>query len=148
MTQIAARNWIFEIRTDTDPDVYVEIIGLTGFTLNRGENEEVADLTTFDEDGQYTEAKMQRGATLELSGRWKTDGAGARNAGQQAVDDLAGQMVYASQGRIRFRHVDDTDWTVWDATATPGEVGGENNDMTAWAVTLTRCGAATTASVA
>lgn len=143
-TQINNRDWIFEIQTA--PATFVEIAELTEFNLNPGENEEVAETTTFKDKGHYREQKMQRGATLELTGKLNQAGA-VPDPGQAAVDLLGGKVGDESEGVIRFRHESWDDWTEWDATVTPGERGGNLNEKTGWAATFTKCGAPRVAAV-
>jgi hypothetical protein len=146
MGQINARDWVFEVESAT-ASTWVEIGGLTSFTLNPGENEEVAETATFQSGGQYEEQKMQRGATLELEGRYIVTTSPTRDPGQLRVDALGALVGDESVGQVRFRHTSETNWTVWPATVTPGEVGGETNEKTGWAATFTRSGAATVAAV-
>ena len=48
---------------------------------------------------------------------------------------------------LRFRHPVDTQWRVWNCTASLGEQGGDNNDKASWSVTFTRSGATATMAV-
>lgn len=143
---IDARGWMFEVETAT-ADTFVRIGNLTSWTENPGENEETADITDFDSEGYYSQDVMQRGATIEVSGQYTTT-TGARDAGQEYIDTVwAYQFGEASQGRMRYRHKSQTEWTVWECTVTPGERGGETNAKTSWGASFTRCGAPTTADV-
>lgn len=152
--QINARDWIFEVSEDpgaTTP-VWAQCAGVETFTLSSSEGEETADTTTFDSNGVAESQAMQRGASLKLEGKQVyAKGAGgvigARDAGQAAADNLAGKVGEASLGGVRFRYTDDTEWTVWSAWVSKGDVGGGNNDKTSWSATFTRSGAATTAAV-
>ncbi|HEY8588472.1 MAG TPA: hypothetical protein VIL55_02855 [Naasia sp.] len=140
-TQINNRDWIFQVQTA--PTTWTEIGELTEFKHNPGENEETADTTVFKDGGQYRQQVMQRGATLELTGKYGVSGAErTRDPGQLAVDVLGTKVGDESEGTIRFRHATVDEWTVWDCTVTPGEQGGGTNEKTGWAATFTRCGAA------
>lgn len=143
---IDARGWEFEIEGET-ADTFVRLGNLTSWTHNPGENEETADTTTFDSDGYYEQDVMQRGATIEVSGLYAAT-SGTRDAGQDYVDKVwTYRLGEESRGTMRYRHVSQTEWTVWECTVTPGEQGGETNAKTSWGATFTRCGAPTTAAV-
>lgn len=143
-TQINNRDWIFQIRTALLPaPVWAEFAELTEFDLNLGENEEEADTTTFEDNGNYSEEIMQRGATLKLTGKHSRNATtGERDPGQAAADLLATKTGAASRGVIRMRHESDDNWTEWDATARPDSSGGELNEKTGWEMEFTRCGPA------
>lgn len=144
---IDARGWIFEVEDHAAPGTYLTLGNLTSWTLNAGESEETADTTTFDSNGYYEQDVMQRGATIEVSGLYaQTDG--TRDPGQAYIDETwAYRLGEESRGRMRYRHTSQDEWTVWECTVTPGEVGGETNAKTSWSATFTRCGAPTTEPV-
>ena len=148
MAQINARDWIFEASADPSAGVpvWAEVAGLESFTLSNSEGEESTDTTTFASAGVAESQAMQRGASLAVEGKIER-AAGVPDAGQAVVDALAGEVGEASLGGVRFRHVDDEDWTVWTAWASKGDNGGGNNDKTSWSATFTRSGAASTAAV-
>ena len=148
MAQINARDWIFEVSEDPSAGtpVWAEVGGVESFTLSNSEGEESTDTTTFASNGVAESQAMQRGASLSVEGKVVRNGA-TPDAGQAAVDALAGQVGEDSLGGVRFRHADDTDWTVWSAWASKGDNGGGNNDKTSWSASFTRSGAATTATV-
>lgn len=147
---ISARDWIFEVLDEpnsTTVDTYLPIEKVNSWTLNRSENEETADTTVNESDGHYEQDVMQRGATIQLTGLYSAAG-GAQDPGQAYVDTMwTTGTGEASRNKFRYRHKDQTEWTVWEATASPGEVGGEHNAKTSWGVTITRCGPATTEAV-
>ncbi|MFD7067138.1 phage tail tube protein [Streptomyces sp. NPDC059913] len=147
---IDARGWIFEVQdADADTETWLPISGLTTFTHNPGENEETADTTAFDSDGQYEQDVMQRGASLEIEGQYRIDKTTkAQDPGQAYIDTVwAERLGIDSRNLVRWRHNTQTKWVVWDATVTPGEQGGGTNDKTSWSATVTKCGAATSAEV-
>ena len=148
MAQINARDWIFEVSEDPSAGtpVWAEVGGVESFTLSNSEGEESTDTTTFASNGVAESQAMQRGASLSVEGKIVRNGS-TPDAGQAAVDALAGEVGEASLGGVRFRHADDADWTVWDAWASKGDNGGGNNDKTSWSASFTRSGAATTATV-
>jgi hypothetical protein len=145
--KIPARDIIVQIQ-DVTPATWIQVTQLTSATHNPSENEETADTTTFDSEGEYEQVVMQRGATLELEGFLRKDGTtGAKDAGQLRVEALAKLKGVASLGSVRFRHPMDTEWTVWNATFSQGEQGGGTNDMTSWSATITKSGPSTVADV-
>jgi hypothetical protein len=140
--QINARDWIFEATEDPTgaTPVWAQVAGLESFDLNPSEGEESADTTTFDSAGNAESQAMQRGASLALSGKIVRT-AGAPDPGQAVCDTLATLVGEDSLGGVRFRHVEDTDWTVWTAWVSKASNGGGNNDKTTWGATFTRSGA-------
>lgn len=148
---IDARGWIFEVEdADAGAETWLPISGITTFTHNPGENEETVDTTAFDSGGLYEQDVMQRGATLEVEGQYRIDKTTkAQDPGQAYIDhEWAQRLGIDSRNRVRWRHNTQTQWVIWDATVTPGEQGGGNNDKTSWSATITRCGAPTSAAVA
>ncbi|MEV8055152.1 hypothetical protein AB0P37_01145 [Streptomyces antimycoticus] len=135
---------------DAGAETWLPISGITTFTHNPGENEETVDTTAFDSDGLYEQDVMQRGATLEVEGQYRIDKTTkAQDPGQAYIDhEWAQRLGIDSRNRVRWRHNTQTQWVIWDATVTPGEQGGGNNDKTSWSATITRCGAPMSAAVA
>lgn len=146
--KINARDWVFEASADPDnvTPVWAEVGGLTSFDLNPSEGEESVDTTTFSSAGRAESQAMQRGASLSLEGFVERT-AGVDDAGQAVLNDAAELVGEASLIGVRFRHMDDTEWTVWDAWVSRGSNSGGNNDKTNWSATCTRSGAATTEAV-
>lgn len=145
--KIPARDIMVEVESST-PGTWAAISQLTSAMHKPGENEETADTTTFDSDGDYEQLVMQRGASMELEGFLRKDDAtGAMDTGQARIAVLASQKGVASLGRMRFRHPMDEEWTIWSATFSTGDQGGGTNDMTSWSATATKSGASTTAAV-
>ncbi|MFF7295309.1 phage tail tube protein [Streptomyces sp. NPDC008265] len=147
---IDARGWRFEVQDSTaDPDVWLPIAGIDTWSYNPAENEETTETTAFDSDGQYEQDVMQRGASLSVEGKYRVHKTTkARDPGQAYIDDDWMERVgFESRNQIRYRHETQTSWRVWEATLSPGEQGGGNNDKTSWSASFTRCGAATTMAV-
>lgn len=147
---IDARGWIFEVEdADAATETWLPVLGLTTFNVNPGENEEVADTTAFDSEGQYSQDVMQRGATLSVEGQYRIDKTTkAQDPGQAYIDTVWSNLLgFESQGRLRYRHQSQTKWAIWTATVTPGEQGGGTNEKTTWSAEFTRCGAPTVADV-
>lgn len=148
---IDARGWLFEVEDDDAATAtWLPIAGITTFTHNPAENEEATETTAFDSDGMYEQDVMQRGASLTVEGQYRIDKTTkAQDPGQAYIDhDWAQRLGIDSRNRIRWRHNTQTKWAVWEATVTPGEQGGGNNDKTSWSATVTRCGAPTMVEVA
>ncbi|MET9468487.1 hypothetical protein ABZY44_27610 [Streptomyces sp. NPDC006544] len=144
---IDARGWEFQVEGAT-PNTFIRLANLLSWSENPGENEETVDTTDFDSDGYYEQDVMQRGSTIEVSGQYAAT-SGTRDPGQDYIDKTwAYKFGEESRGRMRYRHLSQNEWTVWECTVTPGERGGETNAKTSWSATFTRCGAPTTTAVA
>lgn len=148
LRKVNARDIIIEVETEV-ADTWAGIRpGLTSATINKAENEEKSETTTYGSEGEYEEEVMQRGASMEVEALMlKDDATGALDEGQARCEVLATKKGAESLGRIRFRHPMDTNWTIWTATVSVGEQGGGNNDKTSWSCTFTKSGASTTAAV-
>lgn len=147
--QIPARDFILEVSDGAATPTWLEVDGFTSVTVNRSENEETANTTTFSSDGYYEQEIAQRGAIIEVEGRLLLDPAtGEQDPGQARCDELATKVMRESLGLMRFRYPSQTDWTQWSATFTSGESGGETNNKATWAMTFTRSGKSTSVSVA
>jgi hypothetical protein len=145
--KVAARDWTVEIQTGVDgttgEPIYTPINELT--TLTFGSEKEDRDTTTFNSGGWAEHLVAQRGRTLGIEGYHSEDPAtGARDAGQQAVDDhgdkvgadsLAGFRLTSPGGNIK----------TFMASSNPSEKGGGNNDNTSWGAELTISGKVTAA---
>jgi hypothetical protein len=145
---IDARGWLYEAENE-NTGAWLRIAGIKTFKLNPGEGREVADTVDFDSGGEYEEDVMQRGGSLSLEGHHEVDPTtGAQDPGQAYVDnDWSQRLSTESHNRIRFRHQTQTQWVVWDATVSPGEQGGGNNDKSSWSATFKRSGTATSMAV-
>ncbi|MBZ6258127.1 hypothetical protein KVH22_21665 [Streptomyces olivaceus] len=147
---IDARGWIFEVQDlEAEAETWLPIAGLNTFTYNPSENEETTETVAFESEGAYEEDVMQRGASIALAGQYRVDKTtNAQDPGQAYIDNVWANLVgIDSHNPVRWRHRSQTSWVVWDATMTPGEQGGGNNDKTSWAATIRRNGWATTAAV-
>lgn len=148
MVKVNARDTIVQV-AEADGTTWTEISNVNTIGINPGENEETADTTTMESEGAYEEEVMQRGNSLTLEGMQTKDRTtGAKDPGQARCDVLGTSVGYDSLGKIRFRHVMDANWEVWNATFKPGEQGGGHNDKSAWSVVVTRSGPSTSVAVA
>lgn len=146
-TRIPARDIVLEVRL-ADGTTWSAIGGLNTVTINKGENEEVEDVTEYDSDGSYEERVMQRGASLTLSGFMHRDSATAvQDTGQARVEALSLLTGDASIGYYRFRYPLETNWTQWTATSRLSENGGGQNANVTWGATVRRSGPSSTVAV-
>lgn len=147
--KLNARDTIIEISDMATPSpVWTELAGKTKVEVDPSEAEETADTTTFESAGNAEQEKMQKGAKLTVEGFYLADSVtGAQDAGQALVEDWHELLGHLSVRTLRFRHILSTEWKVWNATATLGAQGGENNDKTTWSVDFVRSGASSTVAV-
>lgn len=149
MHQVNARDIIIQVQIpDPTTPTWAEVGGLLTATINTSENEEVADTTTMDSNGYYSQDKMQVGATLTMEGRLLKDSeTGELDPGQAQITANAQGLGLDSHATYRFRYPTDNQWTVWDATTSRGESGGGHNEKTSFNAVLTRSGPSTTEAV-
>lgn len=146
--KVLARDIIIQVESST-PGTWLQVGGINSATPNPGEGAENADITDFQSGGRPESLPVQRGASLSMEGFQLLDSvSGAQEPGQARCETLADTLGYDGHGKLRFRHPLQTTWKVWNAAVFQlGEQGGGNNDPSAWACTVTRSGAATTAAV-
>jgi hypothetical protein len=148
MVKVNARDQIVQV-AESDGTTWTEIANLNTIGFDPAANEETADTTTMDSDGHFEQEIMQRGSAFTLEGmKTKDRTTGAKDPGQARCDVLANAKGYDSLGKLRFRDVMDTEWTIWNATFSTGEQGGGTNDKSSWSCNVTRSGPPTTAAVA
>lgn len=146
--KILARDWIFMVSDGLMTPTWLEIGGVNSFEHDPNANNASLETTDFASDGEYEGIQVQRGGQLDLEGMVDRGAQGLTpDVGQARTNTLGNLKGYASLGDFRFRHVDDTQWTVWAASVQPGAQGGGNNDATSWSASIVRSGAATTAPV-
>lgn len=146
--QINARDLIFEVSDMATTPVWTGIGALTDGGVDPSANEETTDTTTWDDEGNYSQEKMQVGASISLSGKALSDPTtGARDPGQALCHEHNDLLGPASQVNVRFRYPGATSWTAWKATISVGEESGGTNDKVGFSATITRCGPATTTAV-
>lgn len=145
--QINARDWIFEISDGAGTPAWLPISGVKKFSLKLSENEESTDTTVFESGGEHESQAMQRGAAMDIEGKMILTEADVRDPGQARVEACGLLKGEASLIDFRFRHQVQEDWTVWEGWVSLGEKGGENNDKTSFAFTITKSGPASTVPV-
>lgn len=138
-TKLNARDLIVEVEDPDTADDWTQVDGINSATVNKAENEEITDTTTFESDGDYEHEIMQRGRSLALVGFYYDD-AGERDPGQLLVETMADRKASESLGRVRMRYPSWEDWVIWTATFSEGEQGGGNNDKTSFNATIRRSG--------
>lgn len=139
--KVAARNWLYQVPIGAGP-TWTTVMGINNFTPNPGDKVQETETTDFDSAGQFEQVVLQRGGSLKLEGLRRLDPAtGLADPGQAYLDTLAQGLADSSVGQIRFRHSSETNWRVWNITAKAGEQGGGTNDMSKWAMEITRTGA-------
>jgi len=137
-TKINARGWTFEIENNAATPAYVEIGGITEFTISRSSKD--VELTDFDSDGDAESEKMERGKSITVKGFYKEDASGNMDTGQAEVEEVADAKGSASLRNFRITSPNG-DAYVWSAHFEIGDVGGGNNDKTSWGFTAVRSGA-------
>jgi hypothetical protein len=147
VTSISSYDFLFEISDGAIGGTYLTIDEVNEFSVDYSANNEEVDATTFADDGTYAGRMIQRGASLTLTGFYSLS-SGSRSASQARIQTLGVGVGANSLGYIRWRHATETNWRVWNAYVTLGEVGGGNTDLASWEATFTKSGAETTASVA
>ncbi len=143
--KLNARDMIIQISDNAAVPVWTDIAGLTSFKYDPAKEEKAADTTTFQSAGNFEHEIMQRGAMISLDGWRIADSVtGVQDPGQARVEVQHALLGPASRGSVRFRHILDTTWKVWNATVTLGAQDGKTNDKLGWACGFARCGASTT----
>lgn len=141
VTKINARDWTFELSDMLVTPTFIQIGGLTSFTISR--SSQTADTTDFDSLGNDEHEVMSRGRTISVEGNHLEDPAdGTRDAGQDEVESRAGETGSASLADLRITSPGGTIFTQ-SVTVELGNVGGGTNAKTSWAATFTRSGATT-----
>ena len=143
--KVLARDWTAKIKTGEDATtgtaIFTLIRGLSTLTFS-GDKED-ADTTGFDDGGRGSHLVASRGNSVSLEGFYLVDReTGARDPGQQAVEDLADKVGYDSLDV--FQITDPAgNMKEFQASAGLGDQGGGVNDPTSWSAELTVSGAIT-----
>lgn len=140
LSKVLARHFRLEMNTGDDvTPVWVPIKGLTQISPAITKND--ADTTDFDADGWLTHLVASRGGSLQLTGQRVEDGeTGARDAGQEAIEEAAWAMGHESIKPFRFVRPDAT--VMLEVLASVGVTpwGGSNDDPAQWSATITFTG--------
>lgn len=140
IVKVLARNWKIEIDKDplagtpTGTQVWQKIGGINTFTITS--DKEDADTTDFDSEGYNTHIVASRSNEITFEGFFLEDSAtGARDPGQQAVEDYADKIGHTSIATIRMTSPSGK-VTEYDGSIGIGDVGGGTNDPTSWGATV------------
>lgn len=146
--KINARDMVFQISDGAVSPTWYSIGGVNSFKVNPSENEETADTTDFNSQGNYEFEYMQRGAKIDIEGFFMADvSTGARDPGQALLEARATLMGTLSKADVRFRHPGSPTWKQWKAGISLGEQGGGNNDKQSFQASIGRSGASTSVAV-
>jgi hypothetical protein len=140
-TKVLARNWIIEVGIPpvapaTEP-TWTKVGGVNTFTISH--DKEDADTTDFDDQGYNSHIVASRSNEITFEGFYIEDELGARDAGQQLVEDHAEEIGPESIKPLRLTSPGGK-VRQWDGSFVTGDVGGGNNDATSWGSTFTPSG--------
>lgn len=137
--KVLARNWLIEINEGTDiAPLWVRVGGVTSFTLSN--DKEDTDTTDFDSGGYGDHIVSSRSFEISFEGFFLEDPEdGSRDPGQQAVENLADKIGYASIGQFRMTSPSGIA-KVYRGSVGIGDVGGGVTDATSWGATVTVAG--------
>lgn len=137
-----ARDCPIEINVGTvGSPSWVTIYGLDNWTRSTSKSD--AETTTNEDDGVATHLPAERSHSYKLSGKVLEDpDTGARDPGQQAVEELASRIGTAGLGQFRVTSPAGRTKTFM-ASAVISSEGGGKTDASAWSADLTGSGAIT-----
>lgn len=140
LSKVLARHFRPELNTGTDATPnWVPIRGLTNMSPSVTKND--ADTTDFDADGWLAHLVASRGAGFALSGQRVEDGStGARDPGQEAMEELGWAMGHESLKPFRLVRPDSTVALQGLVSAEVTPMGGGNDDPSSWSCTVTFSG--------
>lgn len=129
VVEILARGWTIAVDANGGSS-FTAIEGVDTFKLSSEETD--ADRTVFADNGFPRHWVAARGNSISFSGKRLEDvSTGARDAGQTAIETLAGAVAYASLGNFQLTSPGGTAKTFL-ASAKLSDIGGGNNDTTSW----------------
>lgn len=136
--KVLARDWKLEIETGITTPTWTPVLGLHTLTFTSEKND--VDITTFDSQGANEHLVGSRNRSLSAEGYYLVDMATkARDVGQAAVEALAEKV--GAESVASFRLTDPAgNVKSFSASATIGDVGGGNDEATAWGFELTISG--------
>lgn len=134
---VLARDFNLEINTGTEAvPVWTHIGGITN--ISPGQDSQKTDDGDFDSSGRAKHSVVERSDTLQVDMIYKEDPTtGARDAGQQAVLDVAHQIGFAAKAHYRYIFPNGTDAVEFRASADLPYPGGGKTDNATWQLTLT-----------
>jgi hypothetical protein len=137
--KVLARNWTIEVNTGTVAlPVWTKVGGINTFTLSN--DKEDADTTDFDSDGYSEHIVAGRSNEITFEGFFLEDPAdGTRDLGQQEIEDLAVLVGTEATGQTKITSPGGKA-KIYTGSFGVGDVGGGNNDPTAWGATMTVSG--------
>lgn len=135
VVKVPASDFLVEVENPTTPGSFVEIKGLN--SLEFSPSAETADTTTWDDGGWNTHLVTRRGLQITLEGlRLEDPATGARDQGQQIVEELGMQVGLAAIGKFRLTSPGGEKWE-FDATVNVTPLGGGQDDGATWSAELT-----------
>jgi hypothetical protein len=140
LSKVLARHFRPEINTGTVAEpVWVRVKGITNISFSPTKSD--ADTTDFDADGWTTHLVASRGASISLSGQRVEDGeTGARDPGQEAIEELAYEVGHTSLKQFRLVRPNGATALQGLVSAESTPFGGGNDDPTTWECSLTFAG--------
>ena len=139
-----ARSYIFEVSEDAV--AYTTVSGVNNWSLKFDET--MKDSTTFDTNGYGRKVKTQRGVTVMFEGVYEYDSdTGDRDPGQQMIDESTKDFGAAGVRYYRISHAtDEGSVLTFKGVAAHDDMGGKNDEIEAWKVTISMYGAPTSAT--
>lgn len=118
---------------------WTRINGLTGLTP--APSDVTADTGTYESQGFASHQVMERGLAFTLTGfRLEDVDTGDRDAGQQAVEELADLIGPEANGHFKIRSPGGLTDTFFATVSNVAPFGGDKNAPAAWNATLTVSG--------
>lgn len=125
----------YEVSSDAE---WMVVNGLN--SLKFSSENTTADTTSFDEAGRTSHLVASRGNSLGLEGKYLEDqGTGARDKGQEFIEDLADKIGPSAMGVFRLTSPGGTE-RVFRASVKLSDLGGGTDDPTSWGAELTTSG--------
>lgn len=133
---VLARDFALDINTGTDAaPVWTPVGGITN--ISPGQDSQKTDDGDFDSGGRARHSVVERSDTFQVDMLYKEDDTGTRDAGQQAILDVA--RLYGAAAKVPFRYVfpSGTEGVEFKASVDLPYPGGGKTDNAAWQATLT-----------
>lgn len=131
ITKFLARDITTEIKISS---VFTAIGGLT--TIAHSPSKTAADATDMDSNGRAEHVVVQRGDQWTLTGHVLEDvSSGARDPGQEAVEDLSQEIGLSAHGTFRMTSPGGN-VIEFEASADVQRPAGGHNDLATWQATI------------